>query len=153
MVSGRKKVFLDGGSQSYQDRQKKFHSWHKVNNIASIDITLMSLLQYLDIFLESFKNGVHKNLTKSTKNNLNHGPLCNKAGEWRSATFSNRDSGTDALPRIFQKLQEHLFCKRSHGQISFRHPKFWVCNFTCAPHRTRKKYVLKTKVYIRLRDN
>ena len=79
----------------------------------------MSLLQNLDIFLESFKNGVHKSFTKSTKNHLNHRPLCNKAAEWRSATFLNRDSGTDALLRIFQKLQEHLFCKRRGGQISF----------------------------------
>ena len=79
----------------------------------------MSLLQYLDIFLESFKNGVHKKFLKSTKNHLNWGPLRNKAAEWRSATFLNRDSGTGALLRIFQKLQEHLFCKRRGGQISF----------------------------------
>ena len=46
----------------------------------------MSLLQYLDIFLESFKKGVHKYFTKSKENRLNRDPLCNKPAGWRSAT-------------------------------------------------------------------
>ena len=71
------------------------------------------------MFLESFKNGVHKNFLKSTTNRLNRGPLRNKAAGWRSATFLNRDSGTGVFLQIFVKLQENLFCKRSHGQISF----------------------------------
>ena len=57
----------------------------------------MSLLQYLDISLESFKKGVHKNFTKSTENHLNQGPLCDKDAGWRSATLLNRDSGTGAF--------------------------------------------------------
>ena len=57
----------------------------------------MSLLQYLDIFLESFKKGVHKNFTKSTENHLNRVPLCNKAVGWRSATLLNKGSGTCAF--------------------------------------------------------
>ena len=32
-------------------KQKHFQSWHKVTNIASTDINLMSLLQYLKAFL------------------------------------------------------------------------------------------------------
>ena len=80
---------------------------------------LISLWCFYYIFLESFKNGVHKNFLKSTKSHLNRGPLRNKAAEWSSATFLNRDSGTGAFLRIFVKLQEHLFCKRRRGQISF----------------------------------
>ena len=49
-------VFLDAGFQSFlkvfsADLQIYFESWHKVASIAWTDITLMFLLQYLDMFL------------------------------------------------------------------------------------------------------
>ena len=43
-------LFLDGGFQSFLNIQNHFQSWHKATNIAWIDITLTSLLQYLNTF-------------------------------------------------------------------------------------------------------
>ena len=106
----------------------------------------MSLLQYLDIFLESFKKGVHKNFTKSTENHLNWGPLCNKAAGWMSATLLNRDSGTRAFCEFSEIFKNIYFANAGVDKFVSRHPNFWMRNFTCAPNRALKKWVLKTKV-------
>ena len=47
-------LFLDGGFQTFLNMQNYFQSWHKVTNITGTDITLMSLLQYLNTFLSTF---------------------------------------------------------------------------------------------------
>ena len=39
---------------NFLNMQNHFKSWHKVTNIAWINITLMSLLPYLDTFLSTF---------------------------------------------------------------------------------------------------
>ena len=76
-------IFLDGGFQS-------FLTILQVTDIASIGITLMSLLQSLDTFLytwrvrrsrpvEIFKKGVLKNSTKFTRKHLRLDLLCSKA--------------------------------------------------------------------------
>ena len=80
------KVFLDRGSQSYLDRQKNFAVDIKSTILPQFILVLYSFLQYLDIFLESFKKGVHKNFTNYTENHLNRVPFCNKAAGWRYAT-------------------------------------------------------------------
>ena len=107
----------------------------KIHNIASVDFTLMSLLQYLDIFLESFKKGVHKNFTKSTENHLSWSPLCNKAAGWMSATLLNRISGTRAFCEFSEIFKNIYFANAGVDKFLSRHPNFWRRNFTCAPNR------------------
>ena len=41
---------MSGRFKSFLNMQNHFQSWHKVTNIVSTDITLMALLQYLDMF-------------------------------------------------------------------------------------------------------
>ena len=45
--------FLNGDFQSFLNMQSHFQSSNKVTNIALVDITLMSLIQYLDMFLST----------------------------------------------------------------------------------------------------
>ena len=47
-------LFLDGGFQSFLSMQNLLQSWHKITNIAWIDIILMSFIQYLDTLLSTF---------------------------------------------------------------------------------------------------
>ena len=98
--------------------QIHFQSWHKATNIASIDITLMSLLQYLDTFWstlctwrvrssrpkEFFKKGVLKNFTTFTGEHLNQSLFCNKAAGWRP----NVCEGVPLKNKILTRVS---FCK------------------------------------------
>ena len=84
----------------------KVFSTCKLTNIASIDITLMSLLQYLDMFLstlriwrvrrsrpeEFYKKVALKNSRKFTGKHLRRSLSCNKAAGWRLATSLNTES-------------------------------------------------------------
>ena len=130
--------FLDGGFQSFLNMQNHFQSWHKVTNIARTDITLMSLLQYLDTFFiyfyvleesecrleEFYKKGALKYSTQFTGKHLRWGLLCNKAAGWRPVTsgaflwifwnlyiniyFANVCEGMPLIIKIFTGVS---FCK------------------------------------------
>ena len=93
--------------------ENHFQSWHKVTNIAWIDITLMSLLQYLDTFLSTFmylKSQLLLTLsTKFTGKHLRWGLFYNKAAGWRPVTSLNTESGTGAFLWIFWNLYKNIY--------------------------------------------
>ena len=106
--------------------QNHFQSWHKVASIASIDITLMSLLlQYLDTVLstlctwrvrsshpkEFYKKGVFKSSIKFTGKHLRRGPFCNKAVDWRPATSLNTESGVGTFLWILRNFYFENVCE------------------------------------------
>ena len=111
-------VFLVGGFQSFLDKQNHFQSKYKVTNITSIDIILMSLLQYIEMFLSTlctwrvrssrpekfYKKGIFKNSTKFTEKHLRQCLFYNKTAGWRFATSLNTESGTIASPWILRNV-------------------------------------------------
>ena len=95
--------------QSFLNMENRFQSWHKVTNNASIDITLMSLLQYLGTFLststlctwsvrsnrpgEFYKKGVLKYSQK----------IPGKHVRWVSFAIKLQTGGTGAFLCVFAK--------------------------------------------------
>ena len=93
-------LFLNGGFQSFLNVQNHFQSWHKVTNMAWIGITLMPLLQYLEIYkiysylLEesevvarnSSMKKVFLKIPQNSQENICAGVSCNIAASWRPET-------------------------------------------------------------------
>lgn len=112
---------MDGGFQSYLNRQNR---WHKFTNIASIakKINWMSLLQYLDTFLcillEESKNSrpeeisVLINFRKFTGKHPLWCLFCNKTAGWGPATSLNRDFDTGEYWKVFKNIYFTNVCER-----------------------------------------
>ena len=121
--------------------QNHFQRWHKFTNIAWIDITLISLLQYLDTFLSTlctwrvrssrpedfFKKSVLKNFRAFTGKHRFQGLFCDKVAGWRPATSLNTKSGAFLwILRIFKDIYFANVCEslplknKIFTRVSFR---------------------------------
>ena len=95
----------------------------QVTSIASVDITLIFLLQYLNTLLSYLledsevvarKNSI-KNSAKSTGKYLRWGLTCNKAAGCRPATSLNTESGTGAFLWICEIFKNIYFANVYEG--------------------------------------
>ena len=93
-----------------------------VENIATIDVILMSLVWSLDILLglkvlkESLQGSIYekvalKNIVKFARKHLCWGFIFNKIAGWKPTTSSTRDSGTCVFLLVLKNSERDLFYK------------------------------------------